>query len=310
MPFALTLPKMAGMDLTRGLLTCALLGSVFLGSGAASGAEADPPRLYPLTEGGSIFVAVVEDRNTPFLMEAGKILLADTNFERNAEAVQALIDSITPDPVTLVFNSHWHGDHVGGNAFFASHGAITLAHENTRLRMGEQQLNPTTGQVQSEAFAPEYLPVLTFKDEMTIHWGPETVDLVFYPEGHTDSDVVMYFENANALYIGGLLNYPTYAGVYRVPGFLAALDAVLARTDENTRIIPWRGPVIGKAEVAEWRGIIATVAARVETMIAEGKTMEEIVATEPSKEFDAKWGGQRAPARFVEDIYVALTSAN
>jgi len=283
-----------------------LMMALAAGTPAFAG-EAPPPAVTRVTD--TIFVAVVEDRNTPFLIEGGKVLLADTNFDRNAEAVQGLIAQQTPDPVALVFNSHWHPDHVGGNAFFASHGATTLAHENTRARMAEQQLNPTTGQVQAEAFAPEFLPTVTFKDTMDIRWDAEKVHLAFYPDAHTDSDVVLYFETSNVLYIGGLLNYPTYAGVYRVEGFLDALDAVLAKTDAQTRIIPWRGPVIGRAEVEEWRNVVATVGERVAALIAEGKTMEEIVAAAPSAEFDAKWGGQRAPARFVEDIYVALTAA-
>jgi cyclase len=289
------------LGVASGLTVAVLAGTpVFAG-------EAPPPAVTRITD--TIHVAVVEDRNTPFLIEGGRVLLADTNFDRNAEAVQGLLAQLTPDPVTLVFNSHWHPDHVGGNAFFAAQGAITLAHENTLTRMAGQQLNPTTGQVQAEAFAPEFLPIVTFRDTMDFQWGAEKMHLAFYPDAHTDSDVVLYFETSNVVYIGGLLNYPTYAGVYRVDGFLAALDAVLAKTDAETRIIPWRGPVIGRGEVEEWRNIVATVGMRVEALITEGKTIEEAVAAAPSAEFDAKWGGQRAPARFVEDVYVALTSA-
>ena len=91
---------------------------------------------------------------------------------------------------------------------------------------------------------------------MTVHWDDETVDLVHYPNAHTDSDVVMYYRNSNVFYIGGLLNYPMYAGIFGVSGFLEGLDRVITATDEDTKIIPWRGPVVGRAEVQEWRNVL------------------------------------------------------
>jgi hypothetical protein len=118
----------------------------------------------------------------------------------------------------------------------------------------------------------------------------------------------MYYREANVVYLGGLLNYPTYAGVYRVPGYLAALDAVLAEVDGATKLIPWRGPVIGRTELQEWRDLLATVSERVQARIAAGESLEEVVAAQPSQEFDAKWGSQREPERFVSDIYAALAA--
>lgn len=275
-------------------------------SGAAFAADANPGRVYQVA--GDIHVVVVEDRNTPFLVSDAGVLLADTNFERNAKTVSRLIASVTDKPVRLVINSHWHPDHVGGNSHFAALGATTIAQENTRIRMSERQRNQTTGQVQSEAFVSGYLPVVTFKDQLTLHWDGMNVDLIFYPDAHTDSDVVTYYRDANVVYLGGLLNYPTYAGVYRVPGFLAALDGVLSETDQDTTFIPWRGPVIGRAEVQEWRNLLATVSQRVEAQIAAGASLEEIIASRPTRDFDAKWGGgQRTPERFVNDVYAALT---
>jgi cyclase len=282
-----------------------LAASIPLGSGFA--AEADPGRVYNVVA--NLHVAVVEDRNTPFLVGNDAVLLAETNFERNAETVSRLIASVTDKPVRVVVNSHWHPDHVGGNSHFAGLGATTVAHENTRLRMREQQLNQTTGEVQSQAFVSGYLPMLTFDDEMTVHWDEMTVDLIFYPDAHTDSDVAMYYRDLNVVYLGGLLNYPTYAGVYRVPGYLAALDAIVAETNQETKFIPWRGPVIDRAEVQEWRNLLATVAERVQEQVSAGESLEEVLASQPSREFDAKWGGgQRTPDRFVNDIYAALTA--
>ena len=144
------------------------------GYAAQAPAEPDPGRTYQVE--GNVHVALIEDRNCVFLVSGGRVLLAETNFERNAVTLAGLIASVTPSPVELVVNTHWHGDHVGGNAYFAERGAAVMAHDNTRVRMSEQQVNPVTGRVQLRAQAPEFLPTMTFKDGVTFHWGDETVD--------------------------------------------------------------------------------------------------------------------------------------
>jgi cyclase len=85
------------------------------------------------------------------------------------------------------------------------------------------------------------------------------------------------------------MNYPTYAGVRSPDAFVAALDKILAQANEQTKIIPWRGPLVGKRELQEWRTVLATTRDRVKAMIAEGKTLDQIVAAKPSAEFDANW---------------------
>jgi len=257
----------------------------------------------------NIHVAVLENRNSVYLVSEDGVLVAETNFERNAQALADLIATVAANPVRLVVNTHWHGDHIGGNAFFAERGAVVLAHENTRIRMSAQQVNPVTGRVQLEPQLPEFLPTLTFQDKITIHWGDEVVDLVYHPNAHTDSDVVLYYRNANVIFVAGLMEYPTYAGVYSPEGFMAALDSVIAQSDEDTKIIPWQGPVVSRDELQEWRDIIATMSERVAALLAQGSTVDEIIAAQPSQDFDEKWGGGRSPERFARDMHYVLTNA-
>ena len=277
------------------------------GYAAQAPAEPDPGRTYQVE--GNVHVAVIEDRNCVFLVSGGRVLLAETNFERNAVTLAGLIASVTPSPVELVVNTHWHGDHVGGNAYFAERGAAVMAHDNTRVRMSAQQINPVTGRVQLQAQAPEFLPTMTFKDGVTFHWGDETVELAYYPDAHTDSDVVLYYHDANVIMVGGLLEYPTYAGVSSPEGFIDALEQVITRADADTKIVPWKGPVVSRVELQAWRDVIETVAANVSALIAEGKTIDEIVAARPTAEFDDEWGGGRSPDRFARDMHYVLTSA-
>lgn len=268
-------------------------------------AELDPGRTHQVE--GNVHVAVIEGRNCVFLVSDGRVLLAETNFERNAATLAGLIASVTPSPVKLVVNTHWHGDHVGGNAYFAERGAAVMAHENTRVRMSAQQVNPVTGRVQLREQAPEFLPTMTFKDGVTFHWGDETVELVYYPDAHTNADVALFYHDANVIMVGGLLEYPTYAGVASPEGFIDALEQVIARADADTKIVPWKGPVVSRVELQQWRDVIETVAANVSALIAGGKTIDEIIAARPTAEFDDKWGGGRSPDRFARDMHYVLT---
>jgi len=265
----------------------------------------DPGEIFQVE--GDIYVAKIENRNTVILRSDERVFISETNFTRNAETLAGLIESVSDAPVELVVTTHWHGDHNGGNAYFAEHGAVLMAHENTRIRMMNTQINPVSGGVQLEAQPPEMLPQVTIKHGATIHWGDETVEIVHYPDAHTDSDLVLYYLNSNVIFVGGLLEYPTYAGVYNAQGFIDALNAVVARADANTKIIPWQGPVLTRTELLEWRDIIETMRTKISAMIDQGMSVEQIVAAKPSAEFDAKWGGGRPPDRFAQDMQYALT---
>lgn len=288
------------MSVTAAVIACAAHGFA-----AQAPATPDPGRTFQVE--GNVHVAVIEGRNSVFLVSDEGVLLTETSFERNAATLAGLIASVTPRPVVRVVNTHWHGDHVGGNAYFSERGAVLMAHDNTRVRMSQEQVNPVTGRVQLEALAPAFLPSVTFSDSVTIQWGDEVAELVYYPDAHTDCDVVVYYHDANVIMVGGLLEYPTYAGVYSPEDFIDALENVIARADADSKIIPWKGPVVSRVELQEWRDVIETMAANVSALIVEGKTIDEIVAAHPSAAFDGKWGGGRTPDRFARDMHYVLT---
>jgi glyoxylase-like metal-dependent hydrolase (beta-lactamase superfamily II) len=273
---------------------------------AAEGpATPDPGTTYHVA--GNVHVATVENRNTVFLVSDERVMISETNFDRNAATVAGLIASVTDAPVELVVTTHWHGDHNGGNAYFKSHGATIMSHENTRIRMMNQQVNPVTGGVQLEVQPEEMLPQVTLQEGATIHWGDETVEVVHYPTAHTDSDLVLYYEDANVIFVGGLLEFPQYAGVYDPQGFIDAINAVVARADADTKIIPWQGRVVNREDFLVWRDIIELMVERITPMVEQGMTEEQVVASQPSREFDAEWGGGRSPERFAQDMYYVLT---
>ncbi len=268
-------------------------------------AATTPPRTYNVT--GNIFVAVQEDRNSTVIVGEDSLLVVETNYRERTDALKTLLATISPKPVKIAVNSHWHADHVGGNAALMAAGAITIAQDKTRVRMAHAQVNRLTGNVQQPAFPSEFWPMVTFRDSLTIHFGGHDIEMTYYPDRHTDSDVVLRIPDANLIYVGGLMNYPTYAGVRSANAFVDALDKVLAQANDTTKIIPWRGPLVGKAELAQWRNILATVRDRVQAGIRDGKTVDQIVASSPSREFDAKWSPGAQQANFVRQIYAGLT---
>jgi glyoxylase-like metal-dependent hydrolase (beta-lactamase superfamily II) len=267
--------------------------------------QLDPGRIEQVTE--NIYVATIENRNTAILVSDERTMIVETNFEWNAETLAGLIRSVTDAPVELAVTTHWHGDHNGGNAYFASHGAVLMSHENTRTRLMARQINPVTGGVQLEAQPPEMLPQITIKDGATLHWGDETVEIVYYPDAHTDCDLVLYYKNANVIFVGGLLEYPQYAGVYNPQGFIDALNAVVEHANADTKIIPWQGIVLSRDEILAWRDIIEDMRTKISAMIEQGMSLEQVIAAHPSAPYDAVWGGGRTPDRFAQDMYYVLT---
>jgi glyoxylase-like metal-dependent hydrolase (beta-lactamase superfamily II) len=268
-------------------------------------AQSSPPRTYPVA--GPIHVAVQEDRNSMVVVGQDGILLVESNYVERAQNLKTLLATISPLPVKIVVNSHWHADHVGGNALFHRGGAVSIAHENTRRRMMADQINPANGNIQARAWGAEFLPNMTVRERMTIHFGGEEVILIHTPDAHTDSDLFVHFPLSNVVFTGGLLNYPTYAGIRSADRFVEALDQLLALANAQTKIIPWRGPMLGKTEVQEWRDLLATVRDRVAAMVREGKSLDEIIAARPTREFDPKWSPNGNSAGFVRQIHAGMT---
>jgi glyoxylase-like metal-dependent hydrolase (beta-lactamase superfamily II) len=197
-------------------------------------ANSGPPRTYHVA--GPIHVAVQEDRNSMVVVGNDGLLIIESNYVERAQNLKSLVATISPLPVRIVINSHWHADHVGGNALFASEGAITIAHENTRRRMSVDQINRATGNVQARAWAPEFLPMITIREGMTLQFGGEEVVLVHTPDAHTDSDLFAHFPRSNVIFTGGLLNYPTYAGIRSADRFVRPSARARQRSDQDRSV--------------------------------------------------------------------------
>ncbi|HEX9189280.1 MAG TPA: MBL fold metallo-hydrolase [Vicinamibacteria bacterium] len=221
--------------------------------------------------------------------------LIDDQYAPLTERILAAIRAITPDPVRFVVNTHWHGDHVGGNENMGRTGALLVAHENVRKRMSTEQFLAAFGR-KVEPSPEAALPVVTFTDAVTFHWNGDEIRVHHVPPAHTDGDSIVHFVKADVVHTGDVFfngGYPfidTSSGG-RIDGVIAAAERVLAGSSERTRIIPGHGPVATKADLQAYRDVLKTLRDRIAKLKAEGKTRDQVVAAKPTADHDAKWGG-------------------
>jgi len=242
--------------------------------------------IYMLTgSGGNLGLSVGED---------GAYLI-DDQYAPLTGKILAAVKELTPEPVRFVINTHYHGDHTGGNENMGEAGALLVAHENVRARMAAGTFMKAFNR-QVEPAPAGALPVVTFTDAVTFHWNGEELRVFFVGPAHTDGDVIIHFVKADVFHMGdtlfnGLYPFIDVSAGGRIDGMIAAVDRVLKVADEKTRFIAGHGPVAAKADLQAYRDMLAQVRDRVVKLKAEGKTGEEIVAAKPTAEFDEKWGG-------------------
>ncbi len=220
--------------------------------------------------------------------------LVDDQYAPLTDKILAVVKSVSPEPVRFLVNTHWHGDHTGGNENIGKAGVFIVAHENVRQRMSKEQFNAVFKSTTPPS--PEgALPVVTFGEALTFHWNGDEIRVYHVPPAHTDGDSIVHFVKADVVHMGDLFfngGYPfidTSSGG-KVDGVIAAADRVLGAISEKTRVIPGHGPLATKADLLAYRDVVKAVRDRVAKLKAEGKTKEAAVAAKPTAEFDAKWG--------------------
>lgn len=221
-------------------------------------------------------------------------LLVDTGVHPTARALAKGAEAFAGKPVAIVVNTHWHFDHAGGNEFFGRQNCTIVAHDNVRTRLSHDQHNEQFDFTFRAAPAIA-LPTLTFAETATLHSGEETIDLHYVQPAHTDGDVILHFTKANVVHMGdtffnGFYPFIDFSSEGWIGGMVAAADRALALCDGQTRIIPGHGPLGTPADLRATREMLATVQGRLEKLLADGRTIDEVVAAAPLKDLDEKWG--------------------
>lgn len=260
------------------------------------------PNIYMLIgAGGNLGLST--GKNGPFLI--------DDQYAPLTEKILASIANITDQPIKFLINTHWHFDHTGGNENIGKGDTIIVAHENVRTRMSKGQMMKAFDFNVPPA-APQALPVVTFPSGLTFHWNDETIEVIHFPESHTDGDTVIFFKKANVIHTGDLF----FNGIYpfidaqsggSLKGMIQSIEKILTRADMNTKIIPGHGPLATKADLETYKEMLTSVYTRILALKKSGKSDEEIIASKPTADFDAKWGkGFLSPDKWVSIVCSAV----
>jgi glyoxylase-like metal-dependent hydrolase (beta-lactamase superfamily II) len=241
------------------------------------------------------------------------VLLVDDQVAPMTPQLKKAVAAVTPKPVRFVFNTHWHGDHTGGNAVLGGDGAVIVAHENVRKRLSTEQFVAMFNKKVPPSPEPA-LPLITFTDSIAFHVNGDDLEITHVEPAHTDGDSIVYFKKANVVHMGDTFfstGYPyiDLSSGGSVEGYVKAADRALAIAGTSTKIIPGHGPVVDREKLRGWREMLVTIRDRIKKLAAAGKTLEQVQAAKPTAEFDAAWGGAFIkPAMLVETIYKEMTT--
>ncbi len=239
------------------------------------------------------------------------VFLVDDQYAPLTDKILAAIEGLSDRPVRFVINTHWHGDHTGGNENLGEAGALLVAHENVRERMSTEQFIEAFGN-RVPPSPPAALPVVTFTEAVTFHWNDEEIRVFHTPSAHTDGDAIIHFVGANTVHMGdtyfnGYYPFIDLSSGGDLDGIIAAADRVLALARPDTRIIPGHGPLSDVPTLRAYRDMLVSVRDRVRALIAQGMSREEVIAAAPTASFDPEWGdGFIEPDQWVGMVYDSL----
>ena len=268
----------------------------------------DTVRIRTTDLGGSVYLLHGAGGNVGVFAGSSAVLLVDAQFAPLADRILAAVGELTDAPVRYVINTHWHPDHVGGNAPMARVGATLISQAGTARRMAAPQYTEFFGRT-TPAATDHARPAVTFVDSISIRVDGETITAFHVDSAHTDGDAVVRFARANVVQMGDLYFSAQYPFIDlssggTVEGMIRAADAVLALSDTATRVIPGHGPVATRAQLAAYRAMLAGVRDSVARLVAGGAGLDAVVAARPAKAFDAAWGnGWMKSDQFIRIVY-------
>ena len=270
--------------------------------------QAADEKIIPIPVTEQIYMIVGEGGNIGLIIGADGTFLIDDQFAPLTEKIVEAIKSVGGDYPKFLINTHYHGDHTGGNEKLGRKGTLIFSHDNVRERLKTGSFIEAFN-MKRAGISKEGLPVVTFSEDISFHLNGDTIRAIHVPNAHTDGDSFIYFEEANVIHAGDFFFngfYPfidvTHGGSLK--GMIKAVDRVLSLADDSTKIIAGHGPIGDKGQLTGYRQMLETAYERLRKLKAAGKTAHEAVAAKPLDDLEAAWGdGLFNSDRWIELIY-------
>ncbi len=261
----------------------------------------------------SIYMLEGQGGNIGLFIGKDGVFMIDDQFAKLTPKILKAIKEITNKPVKYLINTHWHGDHTGGNENMSKEGAVIVSHKNVRKRMSVE----TVVRGKTRPASPKAaLPIITFTEDMMIHFNDEDVLISHVHNAHTDGDAHIYFTKSNVIHMGDTYFQDKYPYIDlnsggSIDGYIASAEKALLMADDDTVIIPGHRALSNKKELTAYKNMLVALRNTVKAKIAMGKTLEEVKTdTSITKEYDdKKYGDWFITGEGIrETIYKSLTT--
>lgn len=253
--------------------------------------------------GGNIGILVGEDG----------VLMIDSQFAQLKDKIQAAISELNEGPVKFLLNTNWHYDHSFGNAAWAEEGAVIIAHKNTRRQMLQEwtlpELDPA---LKIPPFPKAALPVITVTDSMLLHFNSEEIQLIHFPNAHSEGDLAFYFPKANVIHTGDLYfsdGFPfiNISSGGSIDGMIKSATKITDMIGPETKVIPGHGPLSNRQELLAYRDMLTEAKAVLFKLIKEGESLEQITAQDPVAKLYKRGESSFPTEIFIKVMFMELT---
>ncbi len=274
----------------------------------ATTVQAADEKIIPIPITKQIYMIKGEGGNIGLFTGEDGTFLIDDQFAPLMDKIVAAIKSVGGQYPKFLINTHYHGDHTGGNENLGQGGTLIFSHDNVRERLRSGSFIQAF-KTKRAGVPREGLPVVTFSEDISFHLNGDSVRAIHVPHAHTDGDSFIYFKAANVIHAGDFFFNGFYPFIDvnhggSLKGMIIAVDKVLSLADESTKIIAGHGPLGDKEQLTSYRQMLGTAYERLRKLKAEGKTAQEAVAAKPLADLEATWGdGLFKSDRWIEMIY-------
>jgi glyoxylase-like metal-dependent hydrolase (beta-lactamase superfamily II) len=283
-----------------------ILAALFISLAAT--VQSDEVKIATVPVSDQIFMITGKGGNIGLFIGKDGTFLIDDQFAPLTDRIIAAIKAAGGDVPKFLINTHYHGDHTGGNENLGRGGTLIFSHDNVRERLSTGSFIEAFN-MKRAAVLLEGLPVVTFSEDISFHINDDTVRTIHVPHAHTDGDSFIYFEAANVIHAGDIFfnGFYPFIDVHHggsVKGMIMATDKLLALADSDTQIIPGHGPLGNKAQLTSYRLMLATAYERLKELKEGGKTVQEAIAAQPLADLEQVWGdGLFKGEHWIELIY-------